>query len=37
VRYALTLKVGNEDLRKELRGVYKAAWRYQKEIDKLRA
>jgi hypothetical protein len=37
VRYALALKVGNEDLQKELRGVYKAAGRYQKEIDKLRA
>jgi hypothetical protein len=37
VRYALALKVGNEDLQKELRGVYKAARRYQKEIDKLRA
>jgi hypothetical protein len=37
VRYALALKVGNEDLQKELRGVYKAARRYQKEINKLRA
>jgi hypothetical protein len=37
VRYALALKVGNEDLQKELHGVHKAARRYQKEIDKLRA
>jgi hypothetical protein len=37
VRYALTLKVGNKDLQKELRGVYKATRRYQKEINKLRA
>jgi hypothetical protein len=29
--------VGNEDLQKELHRVYKAARRYQKEIDKLRA
>jgi hypothetical protein len=37
VWYALALKVGNEDLQKELRGVHKATRRYQKEIDKLRA
>jgi hypothetical protein len=37
VRYALALNVGNEDLQKELRGVYKATRHYQKEIDKLRA
>jgi hypothetical protein len=37
VWYALALKVGNEDLQKELRGVYKVARRYQKEIDKMRA
>jgi hypothetical protein len=37
VWYALALKVGNEDLQKELRGVHKAARRYQKVIDKLRA
>jgi hypothetical protein len=37
VRYALALKVGNEDLQKKLRRMYKAARRYQKEIDKLRA
>jgi hypothetical protein len=37
VLYALALKVGNEDLQKELRGVYKATRRYQKEINMLRA
>jgi hypothetical protein len=35
--YALALKVGNEDLQKELHGVYKATRYYQKEINKLRA
>jgi hypothetical protein len=34
VRYALALKVGNEDLQKELHGVHKVVRRYQKEIDK---
>jgi hypothetical protein len=37
VRYALALKLGNEDFQKELRGVHKATIHYQKEIDKLRA